>query len=567
MRVLFSMHVLSGYYRQFEPTIREMLRRGHHVHIVADRADRMRSREWLEELRADHPGVTWGRFPLRVEVDPWEQARRHLRLTRDYLRYLGPDFAQTPYLTLRARRRMPPGARSLLSRPRFPLRGPRAARALHDTIAAIERHIPPRPAVHEYMREQRPDVLVLTPHLMPGSLHQDHVHVARSLGIPTVLAIASWDNLSSKGLITCRPDTTLVWNEIQKREAIEMHGLPADRIEITGAQVYDEWFESAPRPREEFCARVGLPADRPFVLYLGSSLFPGKRTETQFALDWLRALREHPDEDLRQAGVMFRTHPNRLTEWQAVDFSAHGPVTLWPREGRMPVAREAKQDFFDSLYHCGAVFAINTSAMIEAGVTGNRVHGLILPEFFESQQGTLHFKYLTEAGGGLLRIAVTLEKHLDDLAATLAGQGDPVAENRPFLEAFVRPKGVDVPSTPLFVDAVERAAAGRDEVAPLPASVRAAHILGKGAGRAGLAAMPPTRRRSLKRRSERRAASFAVDAGAWSSGGAGDPGINGGVGTDEPVTRASESVVRAAESALGAAEIGSQRALPVPPRA
>jgi hypothetical protein len=425
----------------------------------------------------------------------------------------------------------------LLSRPRFPPRGPRGARALHDTIAAIEPHIPPRPAVREYMLEQRPDILVLTPHLMPGSLHQDHVHVARSLGIPTVLAIASWDNLSSKGHVTCRPDVTFVWNETQKREAIQMHGLPAERIEITGAQVYDEWFERTPRPRKEFCVRVGLPADQPFVLYLGSSLFPGKRTEAEFALDWLRALREHPDEDLRHAGVMFRTHPNRLPEWQAVDFSPHGPVTLWPQEGRMPVAHEAKQDFFDSLHHCGAVFAVNTSAMIEAGVTGNRVHGLILPEFFESQQGTPHFKYLTEAGGGLLRVAPTLEQHLDDLAATLAGQGDPMAENRPFLEAFVRPSGIDTPSTPVFVDAVERVAASRAVVAPLPRSARAAHVIGRGVGRARLLTMSPGRQRSLKRRSESRAASFAADAGAWGSDAVAELGTDGVARSAEPVTR------------------------------
>src|SRR6185437_6945977 len=106
--------------------------------------------------------------------------------------------------------------------------------------------------------EQRPDVLVLSPHLMPGARHAEYVKSARALGIPTCVCIASWDNLSSKQLLRELPDRVVVWNDVQRREAREIHGVPDDRIVVTGAQGFDLWFDWRPRPREEFAARVGL---------------------------------------------------------------------------------------------------------------------------------------------------------------------------------------------------------------------------------------------------------------------------------------------------------------------
>ena len=59
-----------------------------------------------------------------------------------------------------------------------------------------------------------------------------------------------------------------------------MHGVPPERVVVTGAHCYDQWFGRQPsRSRERFCARVGLRPDRPFVLYLCSSLFSGTGSE------------------------------------------------------------------------------------------------------------------------------------------------------------------------------------------------------------------------------------------------------------------------------------------------
>ena len=86
------------------------------------------------------------------------------------------------------------------------------------------------------------------------------------------------------------PHRVIVWNETQKQEAVQLHGVPADRVIVTGAQCYDQWFGRQPvRTREEFCRRVGLPADRPFILYVCSALFWGSPVEAAFVRRGYRA--------------------------------------------------------------------------------------------------------------------------------------------------------------------------------------------------------------------------------------------------------------------------------------
>jgi hypothetical protein len=59
-----------------------------------------------------------------------------------------------------------------------------------------------------------------------------------------------------------------------------MHGVAPERVVVTGAHCYDQWFGRAPsRSRDSFCSRVGLRSDRSFVLYLCSSLFRGTASE------------------------------------------------------------------------------------------------------------------------------------------------------------------------------------------------------------------------------------------------------------------------------------------------
>ena len=89
---------------------------------------------------------------------------------------------------------------------------------------------------------------------------------------------------------------------------------------------------------------------------------------------------------------------------------------------------------------------------------GRPVLAILPDEFRDNQEGTLHFGYLSSVGGGLLRTSRTLDEHCAQLSEVLARSGDRAGHDA-FIHAFLRPHGLDVPATPVFVDAVEAMAA------------------------------------------------------------------------------------------------------------
>jgi hypothetical protein len=185
------------------------------------------------------------------------------------------------------------------------------------------------------------------------------------------------------------------------------------------------------------------------VLYVCSAPFSGSAPEAPFVVDWIRRIRSSSSNRLRTAPILVRPHPSRRPEWEGVDVSMLRDVVVW---GGDPVG-DAAADYFDSLFHSAIVAGLNTSAFIEAGILGRPVFTILLPEWYESQLGTVHFRYLFEAGGGLLTGATSFDEHLRQLDEALA---TPSTEVRPFVRSFVRPHGLDVAATPVFVDAVER---------------------------------------------------------------------------------------------------------------
>ncbi len=207
---------------------------------------------------------------------------------------------------------------------------------------------------------------------------------------------------------------------------------------MTGAPVYDQWFARRPNTtRDEFCRKAGLPADKPFFLYLCSSQFIAP-DESVFIAKWIDAVRSAADPRVRDAGLLIRPHPENLQPWQRFDFSVLRDVVLWPRGGANPVDAGSKNDYFDSMYHAAAAIGINTSAQIEAGIVGRPVFSVRVPEYAGTQEGTLHFHYLLSENGGLLHMADSLEEHTRQLAVALdRTEGD--ARHAAGLRQGVRP--------------------------------------------------------------------------------------------------------------------------------
>lgn len=437
-----------GSFRMYEPVVRELLARGHDVHVAVGRSERLGWGKALETLLSEYPRLTWGWLSPPNAVF-WAELAKTIRVWADYLRYFHPDYDQAPKLKARAEERVPKRLVALSARPAF--RSPGARRRLLAVLRALERALPPVEEVAAELRVRKPDLVIVTPLVYLGSGQFEVLRAALAQGLRTAFAVGSWDHLSSKALIRDMPQRVFVWNEIQKVEAVRLHGVPADRVVVTGAQCYDQWFGRRPvRSREAFCRRVGLPADRPFILYVCSALFRGSPVEAGFVRRWVEQLRESRYPDVRRAAVLIRPHPARLREWEAVDLRAFEHVSLY---GSNPVDEASKDDYFESLYYSGAVVGLNTSAFLEGAIVGRPVHTVLLPEFHENQGGVLHFHYLLQVGGGVLRAARSFEEHHAQLAGSL---GDP--PDRPgeaFVREFIRPHGLDRAATPVFCDAVE----------------------------------------------------------------------------------------------------------------
>lgn len=445
MKVLFAALHLA-HFRNFESAIRELAARGHQVHLAGDEPEALGGRELAERLAAQCPGVTWDLLPS-LEPEPWFDAARRMRTALDYVRVLEPRYPAK--LRLRNEER---AARIV----RWSARVPGVGRRL--TLGALkrfERLMPTSEAMVRYLRERAPDVVVLASLTYSRSQQLDLLKAARVLRIPVTAAIMSWDHLSSKALLHIAPDQIIVWNDVQRREAVEMHGLPADRVVLTGAQCYDDWFTRRPqRSREQFCADMGLDPARPFVLWVHSALSPTPDPpEPVLVRRWIDALRASDDPRLRTLGVLVRPHPERIKEWAGVSLDGLQNVAF---RGRNPIDAESKHDYFDALYYSSAVVGLVTSAFLEAAIIGRPVLTFTLPEYRMHQEEMIHFQYLMTVEGGVLHAAPDLDTHLGQLAAAVEQRGTRDERNRRFLSAFVRPGGLERPATPGFADALER---------------------------------------------------------------------------------------------------------------
>lgn len=476
LRVLFSMRNF-WYVRIFESVIRDLAGRGHAVHICAEHgAGKTTARDWNDaaaSLAGAHANVTFEWLPKDVD-DVWLDLRSMVHLSLDYLRFFEPEYADAPILGARARERTPAFVVGLADLPVVRTRAGR--RMLAALIRTIERALPVDRSVADYIRGQHADILLISPLLTLGSEQHDVLRTARLLGVPSVLCVGSWDHLSSKALVRQLPDRVFVWNDTQKQEAMSLHGVPPDVITVTGAQCFDQWFDRQPTlSREAFCRKVGLDPARPVVLYVCSALFEGSPSEAEWVMRWIAAVRASGDVRLADAGILVRPHPKRGFEWESVATDGLDNVSLWPPVATAPFQTESKADYFDSMFHSSVVVGLNTSALIEAGIVGRAVHTLLLPEFEQNQEGTLHFHYLLDQG--LLRATRDLAAHVSQLAESVQAADPSVHHNRSFIERFVRPHGMATSSTDVFADAVERVAGMKTHAAVEPGWLAALRVV------------------------------------------------------------------------------------------
>ena len=457
MKVLFVMRSVS-HFSYHETTVRQLCDRGHSVNVVFDRGW---SKDYTDRAaRAcanEYRNLTLGWSLRRRGL--W---RRPLFITRELLSYSSylsrrdqePFYVHrwseyvrmgTPWIGYRVRSR----------KFRWTLRRAPARLALR----AFERIVPADGAIKNWLRKNRPDVVVASPTNLRYSEEVEYIKAAKSLGIPTVVPVLSWDNLSTKGLFHIAPDLTMVWNQTQVQEASSIHGLARHRIVVIGSPFMDKWFQesTATLSEAEFRSRAGLDPSRPYVLYLGSS------HNIAGAEAWLveklaKSLRSSPDKRLRDSAILAR--PHGANEQSYKDISDIGIVTWIRGRDELPDSPQSFAEFGASLRYATCVVGVNTTGMVDALLADRPVITLLVEEYQNTNAArAVHFRRILDADV-YLRAETTDE--CAQLIADIIDGHDPKRENRRrFVLKYIRPRGLDVPAGAIAARAIEMAGKGK----------------------------------------------------------------------------------------------------------
>jgi FkbM family methyltransferase len=472
----------------FLGTLQCLVDRGHSVTLgIQERDEKTEARV---NLSVNHPAFRVTTCPA-VRTDEWSELASLVRRLRDCIHYLKPAMRSATKLRARIIHRLRQDlqfdastdamAHALLNIPADQVQ------RLAQVCARAEQSVPTDPLFDEFLRCEKPDVLLVSPLVHFGPAQADLVASARRRRIPAWMLLYSWDNLSTKGTLHRWPDRMFVWNEQQRDEAETLHGFPPERVTVIGAPRFDTFFSlRTAMSREQFHEPLGLDPARPTLLYVCSSRFVSEG-ELAFIRRWLGELRGSTSETLRTCNVVVRPHPDIAL--LPADFRM--PRHRWPAAPNL-IARTARpfdderavvlqtdlttpQGLYESIVHSSAVVGLNTTAELEAGIVGRPVFTIVADDrAVDGQSSTIHFHYLTKEQGGFVSSARSFADHLTQLNAALSQPPDQGVIRR-FIQSFLRPHGIDTPVAPLFAETLERLAS-EAAVSPEEPAAAMAHL-------------------------------------------------------------------------------------------
>ena len=208
LRVLFFVENPAAFWR-YAPLVTELAGRGHTVRPAFDE----NPKGIVEELS---PGVAYRRAPHRGRFDGWRPVANAVRQLADLARYAHPRYADASFLRERMastvvrdleRRELEALTRSRALRLARRLAASTDAALSERVIAKMARYdqsIPTSGEVDAFIRDEYPDVVLVTPIMKapaPGRVPEER----RRAGVPTVACIKSWDELDRPGAAPLRP--------------------------------------------------------------------------------------------------------------------------------------------------------------------------------------------------------------------------------------------------------------------------------------------------------------------------------------------------------------------------
>jgi hypothetical protein len=191
--------------------------------------------------------------------------------------------------------------------------------------------------------------------------------------VRTIVVDPSWDNFTNKLIPVRRADRLVVWNDIMKQQAVDLHGYTPEQVRVSGPPHWDRYFRSGPViARDAFCARVGADPSRRLITLMttGKTLYdhyPRIVRVLMAAIDrgqWGAAqllVRLHPRDDLDRYDE-FRGTPHLFVE---------KPFKKTVRSGDgldVDITSDNQQHLADTLRHSDVVVTVASTIAIEASI-------------------------------------------------------------------------------------------------------------------------------------------------------------------------------------------------------
>lgn len=243
-----------------------------------------------------------------------------------------------------------------------------SARLLIEALARVERRWLHRaPGRYDPLLAGRPDLLLVlnvTPIAEAGLQASAAVAGVRCLGV-----VGSWDRLHKYMFSRC--EDICVWSDVNRDEAVTLHGYPRERVHVLGAPQFDAYFDPASGrvPRSAVCSRLGLDPARPYLLLATNGMNLPNHDETYLLDSLLGALRAGQLPAGLQ--VVCRLHPHSRLEHFLQTAGTSGVVFSYmgylPCLGGFMTRREV-EEFAQLIRHAAVVVTPGSTLTLEAAI-------------------------------------------------------------------------------------------------------------------------------------------------------------------------------------------------------
>jgi len=437
--------------------VRWLCENGHSVHVALDplwskNADEAAIRRAANEV----PNLTFGAMPTRPGRRKF--LKQFLRELLGIHSYLIRDDQDSFYLRRQERytfSKFPKRISHYVRKTgihRLVLRLPLVAQSLRLS----ERWITADSNVLSQIETMSADVVVATPCDMRYGDDIEYIKAAQRIGLPAVIPVLSWDNLTTKGVIAVPPDMLIAWNDGHAREATTHHRIPQESILIGGSPFFDKWFDdsSGVNSRAEFCESVGLDPDRPYVLYLGSSV--NISGDERWLIDELSNVFAS-DDQLSEIQILARPHGANMAGWEQLNNGSN--LVYWHRDRSLPDTPEGFLEFRSAMEHSICTLGVNTTALVDAIIYGKPTVGLGIGRYSESNAtNAVHYHHLVDSEA--LVHAISTGRVAEIVKRIQAGFDDSANARAKFVNEWVRPNGLGFPAGAVAGMAMEMLAEG-----------------------------------------------------------------------------------------------------------